>query len=152
MRAQRWVLAHIRLGATNKSAKQIFTQVKSKFGKLFPPLYSNDGRNSNVKLKNIGQELSLSVLGLYGIKGISGSVEITGISSTSFSFRPLPDHPDYSGKITFSFLKLSGNAYLDVSAVSMANIPVGADLDRYAVVGRALWWTFGQNIKSGVLN
>jgi hypothetical protein len=144
--------AHIEFGRTKYSAAQIFTKVRAKFGKVFPPLFSNNGRNSGVKLLEVGQVLKLSVLGLYGVKGLTGSVQITQITKTSFSFRPLPDHPDYPGEINFAFHTVDGSAFLGVTATSSAEIPGGGDLDRYALVGRTLWWVFGQNIQNEVLN
>lgn len=88
-----------RIEATANWGPQLFTKVRAKFGKVFPPLFSNNGRNSGVKLRRVGQVLNLSVLGLYGIDGITGRVQITQITRSSFTFRPLPDHPDYPGQI-----------------------------------------------------
>jgi RHS repeat-associated protein len=147
-----WGYAHrFKIGPTSLRASQLMKRVAANFGKVFPPLTAADGRNSKVRLGKVGQKLNLTVLGMYGLDGVTGHVTVIERTKTGFSFRADSDHPDYPGVIRFNFVVEENVAYLDVVGISAAEPPGGLGQENYEIVARSLWYAFARNVEGQIL-
>ena len=142
--------ARINVGTTSNSASQVFSGVRKSFGALFPPLWRTNERYKNVQLVGVGQVIPTALAGLPGVKGLSGNIKVTSITATSYTIVAMPGHPDFPGRVTFSFEKVGDRLYLNVNAYCWGAVP-GGNYDAYVIMARSLWKVYGANVASAGL-
>jgi hypothetical protein len=102
---------------------------------------------TNVTLGGVGQIIPTKLAGLDEVAGLNthGDIEVTAITSTGYSIKALPGHPDFPGKVNFNFTDSGGMSQLTISGSSSASIPFG-DLGIYsAIVYSSMWQPFAKS-------
>jgi RHS repeat-associated protein len=140
------------LGYTSSSSAEIFSQVRSNFGKVFPPLGRFDFGSSEQKgiLQKVGQKIYTELDGIDVPGKTAGYIQVVKITKTGYTIIALPGHPEYPGTVTFTFSKAKGQASLEVSAKYKTAMSNNNDL--YSAFTYVLWEGFATNVRTDILH